>query len=64
MKSNVGKTDRLVRLLVALAIAVMGVYFKSWWGLVALIPLITGAISFCPMYKFFGLNTGSRKSVQ
>jgi hypothetical protein len=64
MKSNVGKTDRFIRLLVALAIALMGIYFKSWWGLVALLPLITGAISFCPMYKFLGLNTGSRKSVQ
>ena len=64
MKSNVGKTDRFIRLLVALAIALMGIYFKSWWGLVALLPLITGVISFCPLYKFFGLNTGSRKSVQ
>lgn len=64
MKSNVGKTDRFIRLLVALAIALMGIYFKSWWGLVALLPLITGVISFCPLYKFFGLNTSSRKSVQ
>lgn len=64
MKSNVGKTDRFIRLLVALAIAVLGIYFKSWWGLSALLPLITGAISFCPLYKFLGLNTSSRKSVQ
>ncbi len=64
MKSNVEKTERFIRLLVALAIAVWGIYFKSWWCLVALLPLITGAISFYILYKFLGLNTSSRKSVQ
>jgi hypothetical protein len=61
---NVGKTDRIIRFIIAIAIAALGLYFKSWWGLVALVPLLTGASLFCPIYKIFGLNTCSTKSVQ
>jgi len=64
MKCNVGNTDKLVRFTLAIIIGATGFYFKSWWGLLAIVPLITGLISFCPLYKFFGLNTCSTKSVQ
>jgi Protein of unknown function (DUF2892) len=37
MKSNVGNTDRIVRLVLAVLIAAVGFYFKSWWGLVAIV---------------------------
>lgn len=64
MKCNVGATDKTVRMILALGIALAGVYFKSWWGLLALVPLVTGLISFCPVYKILGVNTCSQKSVQ
>lgn len=64
MKTNIGKTDRAGRFLLAILIAVAGVYFKSWWGLLAIVPLLTTIFSFCPLYKIFGLNTCSHKSVQ
>lgn len=64
MKCNVGNTDKLVRFTLAIIIAAVGLYFKSWWALLAIVPLITGLISFCPLYKFFGLNTCSVKNVQ
>ncbi len=64
MKCNVGNTDKLVRFTLAIIIAAVGFYFKSWWALLAIVPLITGLISFCPLYKFFGLNTCSVKSVR
>jgi hypothetical protein len=64
MKCNVGNTDKLVRFTLAISIAAVGFYVKSWWGLLAVVPLITGLISFWPLYKFFGLNTCSAKSVQ
>lgn len=64
MTCNVGKTDRMIRFILAIAIAAAGLYFQSWWGLVALGPLLTGASLFCPIYKIFGLNTCSTKSVQ
>lgn len=64
MKRNVGITDKIVRLVLAVLIAAVGFYLKSWWGLVAIVPLATALISFCPVYKIFGLNTCSAKSVQ
>lgn len=64
MKSNVGVKDKFIRLGLGLAIAAVGFYFESWWGLLAIIPLITGLVSFCPLYTIFDLNTCSSKSVQ
>lgn len=65
MTCNIGKTDRMIRFLLAVVIAGAGLYFQSWWGLLALVPLLTGASLFCPVYKIFGLNTcTSKKSVQ
>lgn len=61
MKSNVGKTDRTIRMIVALAIAAAGLYFQSWWGLVALLPMVTAYIGFCPLYSLLGINTCNRK---
>lgn len=57
MKINVGSTDRIIRLVVGLALLGAGYYFKSWWGLVGLGPILTGTIRFCPAYLPFGLNT-------
>jgi len=57
MKSNVGKTDRIVRLIAAIAIGIAGLYFNSWWGLVAALPLATSYWGFCPLYRLLGINT-------
>lgn len=57
MKPNVGNLDRIVRFLAGLALLGAGWYFKSWWGLVGLLPILTATIRFCPAYLPFGLNT-------
>jgi hypothetical protein len=64
MQCNVGNKDRTARIALAIAIGALGLFYQSWWGLLALIPLITGLISFCPIYKIFGFNTCNKKSVQ
>jgi hypothetical protein len=38
-----------------LAITVVGP--KSMWGLVGLLPLLTGIVGFCPLYRVFGFST-------
>ena len=30
---------------------------KTFWGLVGLVPLVTGAIGFCPISRLFGITT-------
>ena len=57
MKCNVGKIDKIVRIVLGLAIIAVGVYFKSWWGAVGLIPIVTAGCGNCPLYTPFGIST-------
>lgn len=57
MVRNVGSADRVIRVVVGLAIVAAGVACKSWWGIVGLAPLATAAMGWCPAYLPFGLST-------
>lgn len=57
MKCNVGSIDRLLRIIVGLLIAIVGVIFDSWWGLIGLVPLATGLFKFCPLYVPLNIST-------
>lgn len=61
MIANVGKTDRIIRAILGLVIIGLGVYFKSYWGLIGLVPLLTAYISWCPAYFPFHISTLKRK---
>jgi hypothetical protein len=62
MKSNVGSIDRWARVVLGLAIVAAGFYFKSWFGLVGLIPLGTALVGWCPAYVPLGISTCARRS--
>lgn len=64
MTSNVGSWDRNLRILLGLAfLALVFVGPKTPWGLVGLVPLITGLARFCPVYRVAGVSTcGHRKA--
>ncbi len=58
MKSNVGGVDKIVRII--LGIILLSLIFwgpKTYWGLIGLIPLLTGLIGFCPLYVPFRITT-------
>lgn len=57
MEKNVGKIDQLVRLVIGCVIIALGLYFKSWWGLIGLLPILTGTIRYCPLYVPFHIHT-------
>lgn len=61
MKKNIGITDRWIRIVLGLAIGAAGIYFKSWWGLVGLLPIFTALIRTCPLYLPFGISTRRAK---
>ena len=61
MKCNVGTIDRLMRIVVGLIIAILGVWFDSWWGLVGLVPLATGLFRFCPLYVPLKISTEKKE---
>ncbi len=60
MSANIGTIDRLLRVIVGVAIlSLMYVGPKTLWGLLGLIPLATAVFSFCPAYALLGLRTCS-----
>jgi hypothetical protein len=68
MKTNMGNTDKVIRILVAVAILVL--YFTNQIsGTIAIVGLVlsvvfmlTSLIGFCPLYLPFGLSTKKKSS--
>lgn len=55
---NEHSIDRALRVLlgvVLLSLTVLGP--KTMWGLVGAVPLLTGLVGFCPLYRLLGINT-------
>lgn len=61
MTTNIGNIDRIIRIVVGLALLSL-VFFgpETPWGWLGLIPLGTALIGFCPAYTLLGLNTCSK----
>lgn len=58
MKTNVGGLDRILRIAIGIVlIALVATGTIGWWGWLGFIPLLTGLFSFCPLYRFIGVNT-------
>lgn len=60
MKVNVGGIDRVLRILIGIALLSLVFVLEGnarWLGLVGILPLATGLFRFCPAYALFGLNT-------
>jgi len=64
MKTNEGKIDRIVRVIIGLALLSLLLILEGnikYIGLIGLIPLITGAVGFCPLYTIFKISTVKKK---
>jgi len=57
MKRNIGKTDRIVRIILGTGMIAGGVYFQSWWGAIGAAPILTAVIGWCPAYLPFGISS-------
>ncbi|MEO0255441.1 MAG: DUF2892 domain-containing protein [candidate division WOR-3 bacterium] len=57
MKKNVCGLDKTVRIILGILIILIGIIFKTLWGLIGIIPLITGLIGFCPLWLLFRIDT-------
>ncbi|MFO0677019.1 MAG: DUF2892 domain-containing protein [Polyangiaceae bacterium] len=58
MKVNEGRWDRVVRVslgLVLLAMVFVGPETRLGW--IGIVPLVTGLVGFCPLYRMLGLRT-------
>jgi len=67
MRANVGSVDKTIRLV--LAIALFGLYFllegnMRYLALIGLVPLLTGLVSWCPLYSLLGIRTCPMKNAK
>ncbi len=62
MKTNVGATDKLIRIVVGVLLIIWGIFGSKIWVIIGLIPLITGLIGYCPLYTVLGINTCKTKT--
>lgn len=68
MKKNMGTIDRIIRVVVAIVIGIL--YFTSQitgaaaiiLGILAIVFLLTSAVSTCPLYLPFGLSTRPKQA--
>jgi hypothetical protein len=61
MTPNVGTIDRVLR--IALGLLLIGLASAGMigaWGYIGIVPLITGAVRFCPAYRLLGFSTCPR----
>jgi hypothetical protein len=60
MKQNVGAVDKFIR--IAIGVMLLALIFvldgdARWWGLLGLVPLLTGLFGRCPLYSLIGINS-------
>jgi len=62
MTCNVGGVERTIRILIGiglLLLAFLALGGTARWvvGVIALVPLTTGLVKFCPLWALLGINT-------
>lgn len=62
MKKNVGNIDKVVRIVLGLAIGGLGIAYQSWWGLIGLLPIATALVGSCGVYTLLGISTCKKES--
>ena len=63
MTTNVGTIDRIVRIVVGLALVALALGYiapgtpYAWIGWIGVVPLLTALAGSCPLYSVIGLST-------
>ncbi len=65
MKKNIHSIERVVRILVGLGL--ISLYFagpQTAWGLIGIVPLVTGLLGWCPPYQLLGISTCKKEPAE
>lgn len=58
LKQNVGTFDQWLRLALGFVLLFLaGTGTVGAWGYIGIVPLVTGAVRFCPLYALLGIRT-------
>jgi heme/copper-type cytochrome/quinol oxidase subunit 2 len=63
MQGNVGKTDQMIRYILAIVLIAVSIITEIYWILIpAIIVGFTAATSWCAIYRIFGIDTLKEKN--
>lgn len=57
---NVGRIDRILRVVLGIVLLAFVVFVDDpirWAGLIGIVPLLTGLVGTCPIYRILGVST-------
>lgn len=57
MKANVGGIDKILRIVVGIALIIWALVGGPVWAWIGVVPLATGLLGWCPAYTLLGMNT-------
>ena len=58
MQTNVGTIDRILRAVIGLALIALTLAGTiGVWGWIGVVPLLTTALGFCPLYTMLGFSS-------
>ena len=61
MNTNVGTIDRVIRVILGIALLWYAMFAASsgynWIGWIGIIPLVTALVGVCPLYSVLGIST-------
>ncbi len=57
MKCNVGKIERLIRLVVGLALIGVSILWGGYWVILGAVILMTALVGWCPISSLMGIST-------
>ena len=62
MEQNIGSSDSVIRILLALGFVYLGLLYSAWWYVISIILVITVFTGHCWIYRLFGFSTLKKKS--
>lgn len=57
MNKNIGNTDRIIRIILGLALIIWGVISINYFGVIGLVFIVTALVKRCPVYTIIGVKT-------
>jgi len=57
---NIGRIDKIIRIILGLVLLSLLFILEGnlkYLGLIGVVPILTASISFCPLYRIFGIKT-------
>ena len=57
MRTNEGMIDRVVRAVIGIALIAWALLGGPIWAWIGVVPLVTAAVGWCPVYSMLGWRT-------